>query len=212
MTGRRNTMREFKICSSNICGMSNRSHFMLDNYADNNKYDVIALQESDTIEEEKLKLSNMFALTDNNSAKNKGSVLYINNEHSMTKLTELNQLSKNIDSAWAVTVIHNKRLIIGSIYLKLNYLEGIQEMITMLTKAQELQLKLKATGIILTGDLNTRHIAWGDSISNTYGRRLVELLDRTKFSILSANSPTFLSTNGCSCIDLMIVTNNLVDN
>ena len=200
-----------KFCSINIAGMSSRSRFMLDKYADTNQFDAMAVQESGTTEHEKLAVTNMQTITDDNCAKNKGSVLYMKNLYSLTKLKELNQISKNIDTSWGITVIDNKRLIIGSIYLKLHYLDGIQEMITMLNKANDIKLKLKATGVILIGDLNARHTSWGDSMNNAYGNKLVELLDISKFSICSADSPTFLATNGSSSIDLMIVSNNLVE-
>ena len=205
-------MDNFKICSINICGMSTRSRFMLDKYVDINKYDAVAVQESETNDAEKLVISNMQALTDDNSSRNKGSVLYTNKNYSTTKLKELNQISKTIDTSWVVTVTQNKRLIIGSIYIKLNNLEGVQDTIKMLNKAYDLQRKFRASGVILTGDFNCRHISWGDSTSNAYGRKLVELLDTTKFSICTARTPTFLSTNGSSCIDLTIVTNNLAEN
>ena len=87
----------FKICSINICGMSTRSRFMLDKYVDINKYDAVAVQESETNDAEKLVISNMQALTDDNSSRNKGSVLYTNKNYSTTKLKELNQISKAID-------------------------------------------------------------------------------------------------------------------
>ena len=37
------------------------------------------------------------------------------------------------------------------------------------------------------------------------------MLDISKFSICSADSPTYLCVNGSSCIDLCIVSNNLVE-
>lgn len=202
---------KLKICSINIGGMSSRSRFMLDKYEDINQFDIVAAQESGTTDNDKLAVTNMQEITDDNNANNKGSVLYMKNPYSMTKLKELNKLSKNIDTSWGIAVLHNKRFIIGSVYLKLNYIDGIQEMITMLNKANELRLKIKATGVIVVGDLNARHTAWGDSVNNAYGKKLLELLDVSKFSICSADSPTFLATNGTSCIDLMIVSNNLVD-
>ena len=208
----RETKMDLKICSINICGMFERSRFMLDKFEDVNTFDVITVQESETIDEEKLNITNMKTFTDDIRARNKGAVIYTRRKHTFTKLKELNQLSKNIDTSWGVVGIQNKRYIIGSLYMKLNNADGIQEVINMLNKAHNIKGKLKSCGVILTGDFNARHASWGDTTSNAYGKKLVELLDSTKYSICHANSPTFLSTNGSSCIDLMIITNNLVEN
>ena len=81
----------------------------------------------------------------------------------------------------------------------------------MLNKAYELRRKFKTNGIILTGDFNARHTAWGDQLNNAYGRALLDQLDASKFSIYTSSTPTFLSSNGSSCIDLTIVSHDLID-
>ena len=81
----------------------------------------------------------------------------------------------------------------------------------MLSEAHQLQNKLKARGIILLGDFNARHVTWGDTINNLYGEKLAEELDAGLFSICSPQSPTFLSANGSSVIDLLVVSNDLLD-
>ena len=63
----------------------------------------------------------------------------------------------------------------------------------MLTKADNLMKKHKAYAVILTGNFNARHVAWGDHQSNDYGTKLFDNLDKTKFAILTSNTPTFLS-------------------
>lgn len=86
-----------KICSINIDGMSARSRLMLDKYAYTNNFDIMAVQESETTDSQKLTISNMQTFADDNYARNKGSVLYANKKYSTTKLKELNQLSQNIE-------------------------------------------------------------------------------------------------------------------
>ena len=108
-------------------------------------------------------------------------------------------------------VAHNKRFIVGNIYVKLNHKPAIQEVMKMLQAAKVKQVELKASGIILTGDFNARHQSWGDSINNYYGKNLTESLDHTEFSICTSNSPTFICANGSSHIDLSIISNNLAD-
>ena len=200
-----------KICSINVDGMSEKSRFVLDKYTNDQMFDIIVVQESRKPDNEKIALTNMEAITDDNNAKNSGAIIYARNTHSITKLEEINKISTNIDTSWGIAVIHNKRFIIGSVYLKHQYIKGIQEFITMLKKANELKSKLKATGIIVMGDLNARHTLWGDRISDPYGKKLVEMIDSSEFSICAADSPTFLACNGSSHIDLMIVSNNILD-
>ena len=60
------------------------------------------------------------------------------------------------------------------------------------------------------GDFNARHPHWGDKASNEYGSQLFDNLDFSMFSIISSGGPTFLSTNGQSCIDFAIASNNLL--
>ena len=62
-----------------------------------------------------------------------------------------------------------------------------------------------------TCDFNARHLSWGDTVNNDYGKILAETLDQTKYSICTSASPTFLCSNGSSHIDLSIISNNLVD-
>ena len=200
-----------KACSINIGGYSTRSQFVLNKYVDEENMDFLAMQETLSADITKLELHNMNVFCDTNNAKNRGAALYINNKHSLTKLESISKLSKQIDSCWGLAVIHNKRIIIGSIYVKHNYKTAIDDVMKMLQAAQDKQKQLKASGIILTGDLNARHQSWGDRENNYYGKRLAESLDYTEFTICSPDTPTFLSVNGSSKIDLFIVSNNLVE-
>lgn len=197
------------ICSINICGLSSRSNHMIDKYNCTQKFDIITMQETGTDITDRLNISNMKVIADTNQSKNRGAAVYVKSDYSCTKLPEISKLSKHIDSAWCLTIINNKRYIIGSIYVKLNTHCAIQETIKMLKAAQTMTYKLKAYGVILAGDFNARHPMWGDEISNEYGKQLVESLDNTAFSIVTSNSPTFLCENGSSHIDLMIISKNL---
>ena len=203
---------EFTIGSINICGMSERSKFVLDNYVNKKAYDFMAVQELETSDLDQLKLTNMTVITDCNRAANKGAALYANSKFSLTPLPELSQISPNIDSSWGLAVIGSKRYIIASVYLKLNHPQGIQEIINMMTAAEGKSKQLRSSGIIVIGDFNARHTSWGDKLNNDYGKQLVEKLDYSKFSICTSPTPTFLAANGSSVIDLMIVSNNITDN
>lgn len=200
-----------KLCTINICGLSNRSRFVMNRYIDEEKIDILAIQETGSSDTLKLELDNMSCICDTNNAGNKGAALYVNNKYSIAKIDSLSKLSKNIDSCWGLVVIQNKRYLIGNVYVKLDYKPAINEVLRMLNAARQRQTELKASGIILKGDFNARHCAWGDTNNNEYGKSLIESLDHTQYSICTSNTPTFLCANGSSVIDFSIISNNLVD-
>ena len=194
------------ICSINICGLSQRSQLALDHYADQQHLDIIAVQETGT---EVPSLSNMNMLRDSNKAANKGCALFLRDCYSMTNLPQIATLSKQIDTVWCLCVFGAKRIIIGTIYLKLSYGKGVKELNLMLEAAKAEALRLKAAGVILCGDLNSRHTVWHDTTTNQYGKDLIESIDHLSFSISSARTPSFLAVNGSSNIDLFITSNTL---
>ena len=48
-----------KLCSINIWSLSDRSQFTLDNYAYSEKFDAVFVQETETTDSDKLKLTNI---------------------------------------------------------------------------------------------------------------------------------------------------------
>ena len=116
-----------------------------------------------------------------------------------------------IDSVWILAVLGCKRYIIGNVYVKRNYENAIADVISMLEKAESLCQKLKATGVILGGDFNSRHTFWKDREVDKNGKRLLEALKFEKFSIINPDTPSFLCVDGSSFIDLFIISNNLLD-
>ena len=204
-----NRNADIKICSINICGVSERSRIPLDKYAHDGNYDLLAIQETGSVSIDKISLSNMSTIVDSNEAKNRGVALYAQNNHSITKLEEISKNVKNIDSCWGLTVINNTRYIVGNVYVKLGDVKGITSVLDMLHKAQQMNTKLKSEGVILLGDMNARHPMWGDSTTNEYGKTLFDKLDHSQYTLLAADSPSFLCANGSSYIDLMIISINL---
>ena len=200
-----------KFKTINICGLSERSKFLLNQYIDRDEIGILALQELDTSDRDLLQLENMFFITDTNKGANSGAALYVKDTYSITPLNEISKMSRNIDSCWGLVIANNKKYIIGSVYVKLNYPPAIKEVMKMLEKAVIVQKNLKATGVILAGDFNARHLMWGDNKTTKYGQDLVDMIDDTVFSICTADSPTFLCSGGSSVIDLFIMTNNLTE-
>ena len=150
-----------KIGSINIWGLSSRSNFCLNKYVEDEGLDILTLQELNgpigEFNPANLVIENMSHITDTNHAANKGTAIYVSNKFSLTKLDTISKLSKNIDTSWGLVVAEGKKIIIASVYVKLNYEPGIAEVLNMLKEAERMQNKLKAHGIVLTGDFNARH-------------------------------------------------------
>ena len=204
-------INNLKLGSINICGLSNRSRLVINNYIHKEQFDVFSVQETGTTNIANLELHNMHVISDTNAAANRGAALYVSKKHTITKLDNISKMSRNLDSCWGLVIASKKRYIIGNIYIKLNHKPAIDETMKMLKAAEKEKEKLKASGIILMGDYNSRHHCWGDNQINYYGRCLAEALDNTRYSICTSKSPTFLCSNGSSYIDLSIISNELAD-
>ena len=143
--------------------------------------------------------------------KNRGAVLYGSPEYTPTKLDKISKISTEIDSAWDLVKVNKKRYIIGSVYVKINYKTAINEVNNMLNEACITMIKMKASGLVLLGDFNARHITWGYNKNDSYGNALVDQFDYVRFYICSDKNPTFLLAKGSSVIDFAMVSNNLTE-
>ena len=198
----------YSLCSINICGMSKRSRFALDNFCYEKSIDILAVQESFTSDDSNLDLKFMNHVCDGNMSVNRGAMLYVNStKFNMTSLPTISECSKNIDTVWCIVTGKAFRYIIGSIYLKLNCKDAVSDLFQMLEKAKQLSVQLKAKGVIAFGDYNARHKMWGDMVENSYGSKISSELNFQDFTIMSSLKPTFLSENGNSFIDFVIVSN-----
>ena len=200
-----------RICSINIGGLSEKSRFLIDKYTNDEDFDIVPVQETCTADKERLKLNGMTAYCDLNNAKNRGATIFIKDELPCSEIPEISKISDNLDSVWILVVVGGKRYIVGNVYVNHHYDNAIDDVIKMLDKANASCKKLKALGVILCGDLNSRHTFWNDSTCNKNGRSLLENLKLEHFTIISPESPTFLCKDGSSFIDLYIVSNNLAE-
>ena len=120
-------------CSINICGLSHRSHFMLNKYIFDKDIAVLGLQETGLLESSQYRdLINMTTYVDTNKQINKGCAIFVKKGIMFTQIVEVSHLSKNIDSVWGMLYINGKRFMVGCVYLKLGYKNGVKEMLSML--------------------------------------------------------------------------------
>lgn len=206
-----NTGTQFtaKICSVNICGLSQRSHMMLDKYVHDHDILLLSLQETGTINNMYKNLSNMTTFQDTNKQINKGCAIMVRTGTTFTQLTELSKLSKNFDTVWGILRFGGKSYLIGNVYLKLDCLQGVKDLLLMLDKAYNLAKFHKCSGLIVMGDFNARHHIWNDTTINNYGKHLEQNLDWTRFCIKAPSCSTFLAKNGGSLIDFFITSTAL---
>ena len=74
-TGRSDYNKTIKMCTLNICGLSNRSKFVINKFMDKENIDFLAMQETGTDDLSKLELENTNVICDTNKAANKGTAL-----------------------------------------------------------------------------------------------------------------------------------------
>ena len=117
----------YSACSINIYGLSERSKFMLNHYIDVKKIVLLAVQETGTNDMKKLELLNMQCYKDTNSSLNRGAALYISQtlKSFPVPVPEIGMHSNQIDSAWALVELGSIKVIIGSLYVTLNYIHAI---------------------------------------------------------------------------------------
>ena len=127
------TICHLKICTVNIGGFSPNSIMCLDKYNDENKFDIIKVQETGIRHD--VDLCNMKYIKDDNKARGRVTMIYVKNDHSITKLKSLNQLSEQIDTTWGLAIIQGKRYIVASVYLKHKYIQGLKDLNNILKQA-----------------------------------------------------------------------------
>ena len=202
----KNTM---KLCSINIGGMSEKSKFLLDKHVNDEQYDMVFVQETGTTDIERLRLHGMTTISDCNNAKNRGVSFYLREEYSCSEIPEIPSITNNLDTVWALVVVGNTRYIVGNVYVKHHYENAISDVMSMLDKAKSLCRKLKALGVIVCGDFNSRHTLWNDSTVNKNGKEFLSSFKFEDYAIFNPDTPTFLCVDGHSTIDLCLVSTNL---
>ena len=201
--------KEIKICSINICGLSGKSKFMLEKYVEQNDIDILAIQETKTADSDILNMKNMHMVKDMNRAINIGCAIYTKYYMKIVPLDDIAALSTKLDTAWCQVICGDQHYIIGAIYVKLKYQDGIPDALAMLERANQHAQLVKAKGVIMVEDFNARHVMWEDHVNNSYGLNLINNLDFSKYTICSPGTPTFLSANGSSNIDLFVLSKGM---
>ena len=67
----------------------------------------------------------------------------------MYQINEIAEISKTVDSSWGLTVIRNKRYVVGSVYVKLNCPTAISDTVNMLVSAQNMHTVIPTFNCLL---------------------------------------------------------------
>ena len=168
-----NNNTALQICQINISGLSPRSHTALNQYNCKMKNDILATQET---------LINPSTMTSIPSFSNmetyylhndRGVSLSINTALYPQRITTLED--DNADAIWATLTFNSKTiLIIGNIYTNPNASSSnnLSASLSNISNANTFCSQYRIRDMIILGDFNSRHIKWGDSVSNNRGKLL----------------------------------------
>jgi hypothetical protein len=175
---------------------------MLDKFANDNDILLMGVQETGSSRQWRT-LSNMKTFEDTNNQFNKGCSVMVKSDVMFTQLTEIS------NTVWGLLSWNGKKYLVGNVYLKLEYISGVKEFLSMLDRANDLSRYHRCAGVIAMGDFNARHVIWNDTVVNKYGKFLEDNLDWSKFCVQAPSSCTFLAKNGSSHIDFFITSTKL---
>ena len=80
----------------------------------------------------------MVCCSDSNNAANQGAASYVSVNMKFLTLPEISSCSQSIDSAWALVEVGNERVIVGSLYVKLNCEQAIDDAVLLIQKEDRL--------------------------------------------------------------------------
>ena len=189
----------------NICGVSDHSQAVFNNYLNSHKPMICCLNETKKILD-KNAFTNYYTEPTCNSPNIGGIALVIRNGMSYSRLTDLE--ATDFDNAWILTSIAGLKVVVGTAYLRHNETEQMASFLRQKEKVANFIAKHDLDGMLFMGDCNARHYYWGDSSCNKNGDMLVENISIDDI-IVNDGEETFLASNGSSVIDLCIVTGSL---
>ena len=98
----------------------------------------------------------------------------------------------------------------GTAYIPPNTQDSLSNLIHSLDLANKHHIDNLLDRVVFIGDCNARHVAWGDTVTNAHGINLHDHLV-PDYKINNDSGPTFLSSNGSSVIDLILVSGQVTN-
>ena len=185
--------------------MSDMTVMALENYIKDQEIDIMCLSETKAKELPSGSFPNMKSIIRPNklNPRMRGVAIIANSNIPLTEYPEFEP--PTADMCVCVAKLGGIRYLLCSVYSPPNDEARLHEILSTTQELIQLMPTLKTKGILLIGDLNARHRAWGDHSQNAAGTTLFEFINKTKLDIIyKHNQPTFLCDNGSSNIDLLI--------
>ena len=185
-----------KVLQLNITSINN-SIKALEFYQEQNNYDMITLQETDT-QENNLRFKN-WKVKSHAGIKDKkqeyGVATLIKND--IKNIFREEEISNKIKYIWNELLINNKRTLMANAYIPPNnhYMIGVLDY-----EAEQ----HKNSPLIILGDFNAKHPMWDKNTKkpNKNGKLMADLIDRHNLIIQNDGNNTYCHPNGQSIIDL----------
>ena len=208
-----NKYKNWKLMTVNINGLSSNSQDALHYYLTNNNALISWITEIKRLESEKYDIPGYTTLARNSSTnprKSGGVALIL---HNRTSPSAVNQLqSGDTDILWAYTIIDNRTAMIGGLYIRPNDRIGFAKALENIETALIYAAKQGIQDIVIMGDFNARHFAWGDKMCNANGEDLLAFQQKHCLFNLNEGEPTFFCTGGGqSVIDHILCSKSMIN-
>ena len=199
-----------KLCQININGLSDITKLALNRYMCQQELDVVCLSETktETLPTGTFSRMNHILKPNKDNHKQRGVAIVAKSNIQLTRYPELEP--PTADMLVCIAKLGGHRYFICSAYSPPSDGAKLREITEALKNISDQAINMRVTGIMLLGDLNARHQAWGDHSHNKAGETLLEFSRETGLEIVyQHDEPSFLCDNGSSHIDLLICSNNI---
>ena len=125
---------------------------LLDKYVYDKDIMLLAMQETGDLSNSRYKdLNNMNTFEDTNQQRNKGCAIMVKKSTMFTQFKKISKLSNIIDSVWGILSWNGKNYFVGNVYVKLDCIQGVKDVLQILNQAQALSQMHQCSGVILMG-------------------------------------------------------------
>ena len=139
-----------------------------------------------------------------NPSKLRGVSLILKEELHPEPITDL--ASPDFDGVWCQIKLHNKRILLGSMYCRPSEADmtEFRNFLDYVSQVRQYGKKHRFNSLLIYGDFNARNSEWGDHYTNKKGTALSNYLNTEGLTICSPFDLTFTGNGGGSVIDLVL--------
>ena len=196
------------LCQVNVSGLSQKSKIAIDRFNYKYKVDILALQET-LLDNSKSNLRSFHYLDTFSINNDRGVSISVAPRMGPQQIHDLQD--SHCDALWVSVKVNSTVLMIGNIYVNLSATSpnNLSACLRNIQNAFDYCNKYSIKDILIVGDFNSRHISWGDTISNNNGKELAAFIGQHNLTCITPNTQTFVTRNGGSVIDLALMKGKL---